>query len=53
VVREFSKEYLNSGELQELQIEKAIPSRDIGICFLRDVPLSFAAQKFINMIDEK
>lgn len=53
VVREFSKEYLNSGELQELQIEKSIPSRDIGICFLRDVPLSFAAQKFIDMIDKK
>lgn len=52
VVKEFSREYLDSRELYEVELEKSIPSRDIGLCFLKDVPLSLAAKSFVNMIND-
>ena len=46
VIREFSKQYLNTGELIELTCAPAIPSRQIGIASLKGVTLSTAAKKF-------
>lgn len=51
VVKEFSNEYLSLNQLYEIELEKSIPSREIGLCFLRDVPLSLAAKSFVNMIN--
>lgn len=50
VVKEFSHAYLESGELYELKLEEEIPKRSIGICYLKNVPLSRATSKFIEKI---
>lgn len=50
VVREFSKGYLEQGVLHEVLLEESIPSRHIGIVNLKSVPLSRAAEKFVNSI---
>lgn len=50
VVKEFSSAYLESGELHEIKLEEEIPKRSIGICYLKNVPLSRAAGKFVERI---
>ncbi|SOC39338.1 LysR family transcriptional regulator [Ureibacillus acetophenoni] len=50
VVKEFSSAYLESGELHEIKLEEEIPRRSIGICYLKNVPLSRAAGKFVERI---
>lgn len=50
VVKEFASEYLERGELYELKLEEEIPKRSIGICYLKNVPLSRAAGKFVERI---
>ncbi|WP_405097914.1 LysR family transcriptional regulator [Oceanobacillus sp. FSL H7-0719] len=50
VVREFSREYLDRGILYEVMLEEEIPSRQIGIVNLKTVPLSRAAEKFVESI---
>lgn len=50
VVREFSQDYLRRGLLYEVLLEESIPSRHIGIVNLKSVPLSPAAEKFIQHI---
>lgn len=50
VVREFSGEYLKSGKLQEVEFLEPIPSRSIGVCYLKGVSLSPAASKFIGVL---
>lgn len=50
VVKEFSKDYLEQGILHEIQLTKPIPKRSIGICTLRDVPISRAAKRFIQLL---
>lgn len=50
VIREFSKHYLERGDLFELKLEEQIPKRSIGICHLKSVPLSRAARIFVESI---
>lgn len=50
VVREFSREKLERGELYEVLLEENIPSREIGIVNLKSVPLSPPAEKFVQRI---
>ncbi|WP_053368592.1 LysR family transcriptional regulator [Bacillus sp. FJAT-27245] len=50
VIKEFSKDYLERGELYEIRLEEEIPKRSIGICYLKNVPLSRAAKKFVESI---
>ncbi|NLY79415.1 MAG: LysR family transcriptional regulator [Lysinibacillus sp.] len=50
VVKEFVNNYLERGELYELKLEEEIPKRSIGICHLKNVPLSRAAGKFVEKI---
>jgi LysR family transcriptional regulator, transcriptional activator of the cysJI operon len=50
VIKEFSQEYLNNDMLYEVQMEKEIPPRSIGICFLKSVSLSPASNRFIEML---
>lgn len=50
VTREFSKDYLQSGRLHEVDLIEPIPPRSIGICHLKSVPLSPAATKFVEIV---
>ncbi|RLL42662.1 LysR family transcriptional regulator [Oceanobacillus piezotolerans] len=52
VIKEFAKDYLDRGDLYEVRLEEEIPKRSIGICYLKDVPLSQAARKFVGSINE-
>jgi LysR family transcriptional regulator, transcriptional activator of the cysJI operon len=52
VIKEFSMDYLRRGDVYEVVLEEKIPKRSIGICYLKNVPLSRAAQKFIDRIDK-
>jgi len=53
VTKEFSKEYLNKGLLYEVQLIEEIPTRSIGVCFLKSVPLSRASTKFVEIVEGK
>lgn len=53
VIKEFAKEYLESGMLHEIELKEEIPARHIGVCFLKSVSLSPAAAKFIEMLEMK
>lgn len=50
VVKEFSLDYLNSGDIYEVNLDESIPERSVGICYLKKVPLSLAATKFVETI---
>ena len=52
VVKEFTKEYLDSGVLYEIKLKEDIPKRSIGICNLKSVPVSLSATKFIEIIED-
>ena len=52
VVKEFSKNYLEKGLLYEVNISEEIPSRSIGVCYLKSVPLSLASTKFVEILQE-
>ncbi len=49
VIKEFSEEFLDSGELFEIKLEKEIKERSIGICYSDGVPLSKAAEEFFKI----
>ncbi len=53
VTKEFSQDYLQRGLLYELPLTESIPNRSIGMCYLKSVPLSRAATKFIEIIERK
>jgi DNA-binding transcriptional LysR family regulator len=53
VTKEFSQEYLKEGLLFEVPIDDEIPSRNIGVCSLKSVPLSLAAKKFVEIVENK
>ncbi|WP_155593087.1 LysR family transcriptional regulator [Lysinibacillus cavernae] len=53
VTKEFSKDYLQQGHLYELALKENIPARSIGMCYLKTVPLSRAATKFVEIIEYK
>lgn len=51
VIKEFSRDYLERGDLYEITLEENIPKRSIGICHLKNVPLSRAAKRFVESIN--
>ncbi|TPG68191.1 LysR family transcriptional regulator [Brevibacillus laterosporus] len=53
VTKEFSQEYLHKGLLYEIRLIEEIPKRNIGVCFLKSVPLSPASTKFVEIIENK
>ncbi|MGE7842754.1 LysR family transcriptional regulator [Lysinibacillus sp. NPDC093712] len=53
VTKEFSQDYLQRGLLYELPLTESIPTRSIGMCYLKSVSLSRAATKFIEIIERK
>ncbi len=50
VVRDFAEEYLNSGELFELQFETGIPERAMELVVSERLPLSSAAERFLELL---
>ncbi|WP_460293554.1 LysR family transcriptional regulator [Clostridium tertium] len=50
VVKEFSKDYLEQGLLYEVKVLEEIPSRSIGVCYLKSVSLSLASTKFVEIL---
>ncbi|HAM79459.1 LysR family transcriptional regulator [Ornithinibacillus bavariensis] len=52
VIKEFAKDYLDREDLYEVKLEEPIPKRSIGISYLKNVPLSQAARKFVELINE-
>lgn len=52
VTKEFSKQFLGKGLLREVTLMEPIPKRSIGICYLKNVPLNRAAERFVDIIEE-
>ena len=53
VIREFSKNSLNSNELYEIKLKEALPVRSIGYAYPKRRTKSAAANKFIELIEEE
>ena len=53
VIREFSKNSLNSSELYEIKLKEALPVRSIGYAYPKRRTKSAAANKFIELIEEE
>ncbi len=53
VTKEFSQDYLSTGALTEIQLEEEIPEREIGVCYLKTVPLSRAAKRFVDIVEQQ
>ncbi|MBO0476097.1 LysR family transcriptional regulator [Vagococcus sp. DIV0080] len=51
VTKEFSLSYIEQGLLKEVTLTEKIPKRSIGICYLKNVSLSLATQKFVDIIN--
>lgn len=50
VVKNFIEEELKNSKLYEIQLTEQLPHRKIGIVYLKNVPLSAAAKKFIERL---
>ena len=53
VVRNFAEEYIRNGSLFEIQLKEEIPPRHFGIIRLRNVPLTAAAKKFMELLQDQ
>ncbi|MCM8901719.1 LysR family transcriptional regulator [Caldicoprobacter algeriensis] len=53
VVRNFAEEYIKKGALFEINLKEKIPPRHFGIIKLRNVPLTAAAKRFVELIQNK
>ena len=52
VVKEFSKEGLDRGTIRPMNLTPPLPPRSIGYAYLRNTPLSMAAQAFLKLIQQ-
>lgn len=52
VIKEFSAESFEKGLVKEMNLTPPLPPRNIGYAFLKNTPLSLAAQAFLNLIKE-
>lgn len=50
VIKPFSREYLDKGLVHEIPVTPSIPPRMIGVCYLKGVPLSPAATRFVELL---
>jgi DNA-binding transcriptional LysR family regulator len=50
VIRNFVNDELQKSTLFEIRLKEKIPPRNAGIVYLKDVPLSYTARKFINLL---
>ncbi|MDP4093770.1 MAG: LysR family transcriptional regulator [Bacillota bacterium] len=51
VIKNFVKDELESGKLFEIKPAEKIPPRNIGVTWLRNVPLSYTAKELIKNLD--
>lgn len=51
VVREYSINELQNGNLKEVELTSEIPSRTIALIYQNKMPLTFSAKEFIRMIE--
>jgi LysR family transcriptional regulator, transcriptional activator of the cysJI operon len=50
VTKQFTQEYLQKQLVYEIPLAREIPKRDIGVCFLKSVPLSPASKRFVDQL---
>ncbi|MCJ8009349.1 LysR family transcriptional regulator [Lederbergia wuyishanensis] len=53
VTKEFSLKDLEERNVWKIPVIEEIPSRSIGVCYLKSVPLSPASNKFVKIIENK
>ncbi len=53
VVRDFAKEYIESGKLFELRFNKMIPKRQICVITSQKMPVGFAAKRLLELLLQK
>ena len=53
VVKEFSKDSLEAGNVYEMNLNPPLPHRNIGFAYLKHNPLSKPAEAFLKLIREK
>ena len=51
VVEQFSKEEVDKGIIQKIQLDPPLPNRSIGCAYLKNAPLSFAAKAFLDLVN--
>lgn len=51
VVEQFSKEEIDKGIIQKIQLDPPLPKRSIGCAYLKNAPLSFAAKAFLDLVN--
>lgn len=50
VIKDFIQDELDKGDLYEVKVIEKIPARNIGVAWVKDVPLSTAAQELISLL---
>lgn len=53
VTRQYAEEYLQKEELEVIETIPPLPRRTVGILSHKDIPLSWAAKRFIELIEKK
>ena len=52
VVKDFAEEHLERGELFELEFDQPLPERPMYLAVNKRLPISFAASKFLEMLEK-
>lgn len=52
VIEEFSKEGIQQGKIHKMPLSPPVPPRNIGFAYMRNNPLSPAAQAFLKLIQQ-
>lgn len=50
VIREFTPSIGAEGGLFEIKLDKPVPERGVGVCYLEDIGLSAAARRFVELV---
>ena len=50
VVKEYSSQYMENGDVFQVETSFEIPARNVGICHLKDVSMTPAAEKFVKIL---
>ena len=53
VIEEFTKESLQQGLVQPMNLTPPLPPRNIGVAYLKHSPLSLAAQAFLALVEKQ
>lgn len=53
VIEEYASHALATQQIKKIDLQPPLPPRNIGLCHLRDQPLSPAAQQFMQIVEAK